>query len=189
MEQNLSQARHTNLLVPAKVLRLGDRTLRLRSHPVTDPTGPAVQTLIEQLMATAAARSGVGIAAPQLGVRQRLFIVASRPNARYPHAPTMAPTALINPVITARSAAIDLGWEGCLSVPGWRGEIARSQQLEVEYLDRQGRLQQRVFTGFVARIIQHEYDHLNGTLFLDRVAHTRHLLSETAYQAQVLPVS
>lgn len=167
-----------------RVLRLGELRLRLRSQPVVDPTDPAIQALIERLVATAAARDGVGIAAPQMGVNRQLFIVASRPNARYPDAPNMVPMAMVNPTITAVSDQAELGWEGCLSVPGWRGQVPRARQIEVAYLDAQGRQQQREFAGFVARIIQHEYDHLQGTLFLDRVRHTAHLLAEVDYQAK-----
>ncbi|MEO1590751.1 MAG: peptide deformylase [Cyanobacteria bacterium J06632_22] len=184
MAQKLSEISQDNVVVAREVLRLGDRGLRVRSQPVTDPAHSDIQELIDQLMVTAAARSGVGIAAPQVGIRRQLFVVASRPNARYPDAPLMTPTALINPAITATSADTALGWEGCLSVPGWRGQVRRAQQIEVTYLDRQGRAQRRVFSDFVARIIQHEFDHLNGTLFLDRIEHTDHLLSEVDYQAR-----
>lgn len=167
------------------VLQLGDRGLRMPSQAVADPTGPAVQRLIAQLIATAEAKAGVGIAAPQLGVPWRLFLVMSRPNLRYPTAPTMAPTALINPTVTAVSDEQQLGWEGCLSVPGWRGYVPRARQVEVDYVDPQGQHHRRVFTDFIARIIQHESDHLEGTLLLDRVEHTDHLLTEAGYQAHL----
>ncbi|MEL7504758.1 MAG: peptide deformylase [Cyanobacteria bacterium J06554_6] len=167
-----------------EVLQLGDRRLRVRSHAVPDPTAPAVKSLIDRLVAIAQARSGVGIAAPQIAFPQRLFVVTSRPNDRYPDAPTMAPTALINPRITGWSEAEQFGWEGCLSVPGWRGRIRRAIHIEVAYTDRQGRAQQRVFSDFIARIIQHEHDHLNGMLFLDRVKHTQQLMSDADYWAQ-----
>ena len=171
------------------VLQLGHRDLRLRSQLVTDPTDPGIQSVIARLIAIVDARAGVGIAAPQIGVSQRLFIVASHPNERYPDAPRMTPTAMINPVITAVSEDNLLGWEGCLSVPGWRGQVPRTRQVEVVYLDIKGHEQRRVFKDFIARIIQHEYDHLNGTLFLDRVQHTHHLLSEADYWVRQHPVA
>ena len=113
----------------------------------------------------------------------RVLVVASRPNLRYPHAPTMAPTVLINPSLVAASDDLELGWEGCLSVPGVRGRVPRHREIEVAYLDRQGQPQRRVWEGFVARIFQHEADHLEGILFTDRIQSETDLLSEDAYQA------
>jgi len=124
----------------------------------------------------------VGIAAPQIAASYRLFIVASRPNARYPHAPEMQPTAMINPRIIANSSEMVKGWEGCLSVPGVRGLVPRYQTIQIEYTDRNGNLQKQELTDFIARIFQHEYDHLEGLVFLDRVENNRDLISEEEYQ-------
>ncbi|MGF1459949.1 MAG: peptide deformylase [Leptolyngbyaceae cyanobacterium] len=166
------------------VLTLGDPRLRAISQPVTQMDRP-LQQLIDNLIWTAEKTNGVGIAAPQVGVAQRLFIVASYPNLRYPQAPKMAPTAMINPRIVAHGDAQVLGWEGCLSVPDQRGQVERWQEIEVEYGDRRGNLKRQVFTDFVARIFQHELDHLEGTVFVDHVDDPKTILSDQAYFAQL----
>jgi peptide deformylase len=133
-------------------------------------------------MATVVKANGVGIAAPQVAKSVRLFIVASRPNPRYPNAPEMEPTAMINPIIIAHSSEVVKGWEGCLSVPGIRGLVPRYQAITVEYTDRNGNLQQQELTDFVGRIFQHEYDHLDGIVFVDRLENTLDMITEQEYQ-------
>jgi len=93
---------------------------------------------------------------------------------------------MINPQILAYSDETAKGWEGCLSVPGMRGLVARSREIEIRYTDRHGEQHQKVFTDFVARIIQHEFDHISGKLFLDRVESTLDLMSEAEYHSQVV---
>ncbi|MEO1094980.1 MAG: peptide deformylase [Cyanobacteria bacterium J06638_28] len=166
------------------VLQVGDPQLRLSAQPVTQ-IDDRIQTLIDDLIWTATQTNGVGIAAPQVGASLQLFIVASRPNLRYPHAPTMEPTAMINPRLITHSEEQVLGWEGCLSVPDQRGQVHRYTEIEVEYCDRHGNLQRRIFTDFVARIFQHEHDHLIGTVFVDRVPDSQSLLSEAEYLDQI----
>lgn len=161
---------------------LGNPILRQSAEKVDNITTPDVQQLIDRLIATAAASDGVGIAAPQVLTSSCLFIVASGPNPRYPHAPEMEPTAMINPKILSWGDRVVKDWEGCLSVPGLRGLVPRHDEIEVEYRDRGGNLQHQILTGFVARIFQHELDHLNGILFIDRVETTRDLYSEAEYQ-------
>ncbi len=143
-----------------------------------------IDDLITDLITTAIATDGVGIAAPQVAEPLRLFIIASRPNARYPDAPQMEPTAMINPVLLDRSDAEVQGWEGCLSVPNCRAQVARAQAIWVEYLDRGGAVRRSHFQGFVARIFQHELDHLNGILFVDRVQ-AADCITEAEYQRQI----
>ena len=164
------------------VIELGDERLRSHARPIQSVEDPQLQHLIDDLLATATAKNGVGIAAPQVAAGLQLFIVASRPNLRYPHAPTMEPTAMINPRILGRSEDVVKGWEGCLSVPGQRGLVPRHRQIEVAYLDRQGREHQQVLQDFVARIFQHEYDHLQGIVFLDRIENPDEILTEAEYQ-------
>jgi peptide deformylase len=163
------------------VHQMGADVLRSSSQPLPLPLTPEIQQLIDDLMETADLANGVGIAAPQVAQSWRLFILASRPSPRYPQAPTMEPTAIINPRIMDRSTEEVLGWEGCLSVPGWRGPVARSRWVDVEYFDRFGQPQHIRLTDFVARIFQHEYDHLEGILFVDRVR-SAELISEEEYQ-------
>jgi peptide deformylase len=169
----------TNIL---KISEIGDPILRQRSPEIANSQDQTLDRLIADLITTAQATNGVGIAAPQVDCSFRLFIIASRPNLRYPHAPTMEPTAMINPEIMASSGEIELGWEGCLSVPGLRGLVPRDRTIEVKYLTHHGELIQQELTGFVARIFQHELDHLDGILFPDRVLTATNLITEAEYQ-------
>jgi peptide deformylase len=168
------------------VIELGDPALRQRSLPVMDVGCDRIQSLIDNLIHTVQQANGVGIAAPQTAQSDRLFIVASRPNPRYPQAPEMVPTAMINPRIIAHSGAMESGWEGCLSVPGMRGWVPRYTAVTVEYTGRDGRLHHQELKDFVARIFQHELDHLDGIVFLDRVLSTRDLMSEKEYQSRIV---
>jgi peptide deformylase len=143
---------------------------------------PAIQQLIDGLIATVKSCNGVGIAAPQVGHSLQLMIIASHPSDRYPHAPVMDPTAMINPMIVAYSQTTEKDWEGCLSVPDQRGQVTRYSVITVGYTDRWGQNQEVELTGFVARIFQHEYDHLQGLVFLDRIEQADALISEVAYQ-------
>lgn len=114
-------------------------------------------------------RKGVGIAAPQVYVSKRVIIVASRPNLRYPDAPEMDAVVMVNPEILERSEATVLGEEGCLSVPDERGQVARAETVKVGYLTLQGEPIETIYKGFAARIVQHEVDHLDGVLFIQRI--------------------
>ncbi len=164
-----------------EILAIGSPILRQRSIDIADPHDVQIQSAIEDLITTAQAANGVGIAAPQVASSLRLFIVASRPSPRYPSAPTMEPTAMINPQIIDRSGEMLAGWEGCLSVPGQRGLVLRDRAIEVEYLTKHGDLVRQELTGFVARIFQHELDHLDGILFPDRVESPTDLITEAEY--------
>lgn len=166
------------------VIELGDERLRSPARLIQAVEDPQLQDLIDDLLATAVAKNGVGIAAPQVAAGLQLFIVASRPNPRYPDAPTMEPTAMINPCILSHSDELVKGWEGCLSVPGRRGLVPRYREVEVAYLDRRGQEHQQVLQDFVARIFQHEYDHLQGIVFLDRIENPDEILTEAEYQKQ-----
>jgi peptide deformylase len=165
-----------------EIAELSAPILRQNAIAISNIEDPNLQNLIDSLIETAKVANGVGIAAPQVSQSLRLFIVASRPNPRYPNAPTMEPTAMINPKIIFHSEEMVKDWEGCLSVPGKRGLIPRYQKIEVEYTDRKGLLQHQVLTDFVARIFQHELDHLDGILFLDRVESSQDLFTEEEYQ-------
>jgi len=168
-----------------KIAEIGNPVLRSPALPIQNIQTPAVQTLIDNLLKTVKKGNCLGIAAPQVSERLQLFIVASRPNLRYLNAPTMEPMAMINPQILAYSDDTEKGWEGCLSVPGMRGLVARSREIKISYSDRYGEQHTQVFTDFVARIIQHEYDHINGKVFLDRVESTLDMMSETEYHARI----
>jgi peptide deformylase len=164
------------------ILQLGDDRLRQLSQPVADLQSPGIQALIDQLLETVEQSSGVGIAAPQIALPYRILILASRPNPRYPTAPLMEALAVINPEVVAYRGDRVLGWEGCLSVPGRRGLVPRYPEVEIRFRDRFNLDQTLVLKDFVARIFQHEYDHLQGILFPDRVESPEDLISESAYQ-------
>lgn len=168
------------------IVELGNPKLRELAQPIEAVMSDRVQTLIHQLLIQVKESNGVGIAAPQVGESLRLFIVASRPNLRYPNAPQMEPVAMINPRILSHSDDTEKGWEGCLSVPGIRGLVPRYQAIEVAYTGRDGRSHQQTLTDFVARIFQHELDHLDGKVFLDRVESTHDMMTEQEYQKQVI---
>lgn len=146
------------------------------------PLNQAQHRLIEQLIDRMQASNGVGIAAPQVGIPWQIIIVASRPTLRYPQAPRMEPIAMINPQILEDGGEQIQDWEGCLSVPNMRGLVTRAQHVTVRYHDLAAGCQCERFSGFIARIIQHEYDHLQGRLFVDRVKQSADLITEDEYQ-------
>jgi peptide deformylase len=155
------------------VLRLGDPRLRQVSHPVTRFGTPELFALITDLRDTMAARDGAGLAAPQIAVPLRAVIFGITRNPRYPEAPPIPETVLINPQITPIGEARDGGWEGCLSVPGLRGKVSRWRRIHYRGFDAEGHPIERSVEGFHARVVQHECDHLDGVLFPDRLDDTR----------------
>jgi peptide deformylase len=163
------------------ISQLGDPVLRQISQPVYNVQEAWVQTLIDDLITTLRQSNGVGIAAPQVANSHRLLIVASHANARYPNAPDMEPTPMINPHIVSHSDEVVKDWEGCLSIPGIRGLVPRYTEIEIEYTTRDGKLKHERFSGFVARIIQHELDHLEGKVFLDRLESVQDIITDQEY--------
>jgi peptide deformylase len=175
------------MMSPSRAIaQLGNPILRQQAQPIDTIEDKGLQKLIDDLITTAQVSNGVGIAAPQVSESYRLFIVASHPNPRYPNAPIMKPTAMINPRITAHSWEIIKEWEGCLSIPGIRGLVPRYQTIEVEYITRNGQRHKQTLTDFVARIFQHEYDHLEGIVFLDRIESIQDLMTEQEYQQRIV---
>ena len=164
------------------IAQLGQPVLRTVANKIDDPKNPAVQSLIDDLLVTVADADGVGIAAPQVFEPLSLFIVASRPNPRYPHAPKMDPIAMLNPEILWLSDETEKGWEGCLSIPGLRGYVSRHLRIGLRYLTPHGEVREEEFEDFLARVVQHEYDHVRGLVFVDRVDSTRDLITEKEYQ-------
>jgi peptide deformylase len=165
-----------------QIAQLGHPVLRSISAPVELPASLTVAALVEDMVATMNQADGVGIAAPQVYESGSIFIVASRPNPRYPDAPLMEPMVVINPEIVERSSEMVKGWEGCLSIPGLRGEVPRHCHIRARYQTMDGRQVESEFTDFVARIFQHEYDHLRGVMFLDRLESTHDLITESEFQ-------
>lgn len=153
------------------ILRMGDPVLRQTAAPVTDPADPAVQALIDSMTATLDDSAGIGLAAPQVGVLQRV-ILARVPEARAGDDPddgAMPLTALVNPVLEPVGDTLVEGWEGCLSIPGLRGLVPRWQRIRVTAATPDGATVDLVVAGTRARVIQHEVDHLDGVLYIDRM--------------------
>ena len=167
-----------------ELIQLGHPHLRRQAEPVSEVLSTETQHLLDELFAFVIAQNGVGIAAPQVDINQRLFIMCSRPNSRYPLAPEMAPTFVINPEIIWRSAEIEKGWEGCLSLPGIRGFVPRHHAIRVQYTTRSNERIEVEYTGFIARVFQHESDHLDGIVYIDRVESTHEIMMEKEWLKQ-----
>ncbi|GGP23761.1 peptide deformylase [Silvimonas iriomotensis] len=151
------------------VLKMGTPSLQERSATVTAFDTPELKTLIDDLFDTMHAYNGVGIAAPQIGVNLQVVIFGFESSPRYPDAQPVPQTILINPVITPLSDEEESGWEGCLSVPGLRGEVPRHTKIRYQGFDQHGHPIDRVAEGFHARVVQHECDHLWGILYPQRI--------------------
>ncbi|QXN24197.1 peptide deformylase [Shewanella putrefaciens] len=152
---------------PLPIALVGEAILKQQADEVRD-FDEKLSHLASQMVASMVEAKGVGIAAPQVHSPLALFIMASRPNERYPDAPLMDPVVVVNPQILSASADLVSGEEGCLSVPGQRFSIWRHQTIVVRYQDLAGHWQQTELTGFIARIFQHEFDHLQGITLLER---------------------
>ena len=153
-----------------EILKMGDPRLLRVAQPVRDFGSAALQTLIDDMFETMADAQGAGLAAPQIGVDLQLVIFGFKRNLRYPEAPPVPLTVLINPVITPLSDSIEDGWEGCLSVPGLRGEVPRFANIRYTGFDALGQAIDREAEGFHARVVQHECDHLIGRLYPTRMS-------------------
>lgn len=167
------------------IAQLGNPVLREIAQPIYAVHDSAIQTLIDDMLATMRQGNGVGIAAPQVGRSLRIVIVASRPTPRYPNAPKMEPIVMVNPHLLSHSEETATDWEGCLSVPGLRGEVPRYRSVEVEYMTRDGHMERRELFDFAARIFQHEFDHLAGKVFIDRMTEMQTLMTEAEYLKQL----
>jgi peptide deformylase len=151
------------------ILRMGDPRLLEVAQPVIDFATPTLAELIQDMFDTMAAAGGVGLAAPQIGVSLQVVIFGFEHSERYPAASAIPQTILINPVITPLSEDENLDWEGCLSVPGLRGEVPRHTRIRYQGVDEHGAPIDRTVDGFHARVVQHECDHLVGRLYPTRM--------------------
>lgn len=163
-----------------QIAQLGHPVLRQIAEPV-HTIDDSTQALIDDLFATSAEANGAGIAAPQIYVSLRVFILSIKPSPRHPHAPDMEDVAVINPEILSVSDETEKDWEGCLSVPGIRGKVPRPKQIRVRYQTREGTRVESDFSGFAARVFLHEFDHLQGLTWLDHVEDNRDIVSEKEY--------
>jgi peptide deformylase len=166
-----------------EILKMGDPRLLRVAEPVREFGTPALQTLVADMFETMAAANGAGLAAPQIGVNLQLVIFGYTSNVRYPDAPPVPPTVLINPVITPLDEEVANGWEGCLSVPGLRGVVPRHARIRYTGFDPDGRPIEREADGFHARVVQHECDHLIGRLYPTRMTD----LTQFGYTSVLFP--
>jgi peptide deformylase len=173
-----------------RVLRMGDPCLRKVARPL-DPTeisSAKTSALLVDMVDTLAASGGIGLAAPQIGVSLRLAIIeiAGGPS-RYGELEPLPLTIFVNPEIKVLAPATQGYWEGCLSVPGLRGFVERPQHVLVTYLNLSGEKLAMELTGFLATVFQHEFDHLDGTLFVDRLSDPTLLAYEDEYEQFIVP--
>src|SRR3989440_9242532 len=154
-----------------KVARLGHPVLRQVAKPVPrDEIGsPEIQRLIDDMVETMREYDGAGLAANQVHTPRQIAVIEVLANPRYPDAPAIPLMVVVNPVVTPLSDELEEGWEGCLSVPDMRGMVPRHTAVRLQCLDREGRPLDLIAKDFFARVIQHETDHLNGFVYLDRM--------------------
>jgi peptide deformylase len=152
-----------------EILKMGDARLLRVAEPVQAFDTPALHALVADMFDTMQAANGAGLAAPQIGENLQLVIYGFTQNARYPDAPAVPATVLINPLVEPLSDEQEEGWEGCLSVPGLRGVVARWSRIRYRGFDVRGQAIEREAQGFHARVVQHEVDHLIGRLYPTRM--------------------
>lgn len=152
-----------------EVLRMGDPRLLERAHPVDRFNTPELHSLLADMQDTMQALNGAGLAAPQIGVGLQVVIFGVEHNPRYPDAEAVPDTILINPQLAPLGDEMEEDWEGCLSVPGMRGVVPRYARLRYRGFDAYGQAIDRTVSGFHARVVQHECDHLIGVLYPMRI--------------------
>lgn len=173
-----------------KVVRMGHPVLRTPAQPLAPEAigSEEIRRLLVDMIDTLHDYGGIGLAAPQVGEPLRLAIVEiPESGSRYGEIPGMPLTVFVNPAITVLDPAARGFWEGCLSVPGLRGFVERPQHVRVDYLDLEGREQSLELEGFLATVFQHEFDHLDGKLYIDRITDTRLLAFEEEFARFLMP--
>lgn len=155
------------------VIRMGDPLLLQVAAPVSRFNTPALNALVEDLLDTMKQQDGAGLAAPQIGVSQRVVVFGIAANPRYPDEEEIPTTVLVNPLIEPLSDCVAEGWEGCLSVPGLRGLVTRFTHIRYSGFDQYGERIEREVRDFHARVVQHECDHLDGILYPQRMHNMR----------------
>ncbi len=168
------------------ILQRGEPVLAQVAPPVNDINCDKIKQLIADLKLAVAEAKGVGIAAPQVGESLRLFLMCSAPSERYPDAPLLPISVIINPEILKTSEQQEVGREGCLSVKGKRALVARYTSIEVSYLDEVGTKYSKTLTDFLARIFQHELDHLDGITFIERLNNESDAIDEQQWRETYL---
>ena len=175
-----------------KIIRMGHPTLRETARPLARDqiATEATLRLIADMIDTLHDYGGIGLAAPQIGESIRLAIVEiPEGGTRYGDVPAMPLTVFVNPTITVLDPATRGYWEGCLSVPGLRGYVERPQKIRVDYVDLAGQEQSIELSGFLATVFQHEFDHLDGKLYIDRLKDARLLAYDEEYSRYFSPAA
>ncbi|WP_350281837.1 peptide deformylase [Nitrosomonas sp.] len=169
------------------VLKMGDPCLLQPAHRVDQFGTPELEALLQDMQDTMAALNGAGLAAPQIGVSLQVVIFGVEHSPRYPDAESVPFTVLINPVLTPLTEQMEEDWEGCLSIPGMRGLVPRYTHLRYQGVDAAGASIDRTVTGFHARVVQHECDHLNGILYPMRIDDLRKFgYTDTLFPGQTI---
>ena len=166
-----------------EIAQVGEAILKTPARTVEadEFSQPEFEGFVQALLDTMLVAKGIGIAAPQVFDPRAIMIIASRANSRYPDAPEMKPLVLVNPHILAQSENLVWHWEGCLSVPGLRGRIERSDWVDVQFQHPTGEQEKMRIEGFLARIFLHEYDHLIGLTWLDHIESTDNIMAESVW--------
>lgn len=164
------------------IKQLGNKVLREECKIVNDINTDETQSIIKHLKSTFEELNSIGMAANQIGFTERILIFQSRKGLAFPQAPKIPPLLLINPIIVESSEEQILDWDGCLSIPGLRGLVKRAKWIKIEYQNLQGDIINSKYDGLPARVVQHEIDHLDGILFIDRLSSTKDLISEYEFQ-------
>ncbi len=167
-----------------EVLKMGNPVLLQVAAPVAEFGTAALDALVADMFDTMAALDGAGLAAPQIGVSQRIVIFGVEANPRYPDVEAVPTTVLINPLIEVLDQTLEEDWEGCLSVPGLRGLVPRYRRIRYSGFDQRGQAIERVAEGFHARVVQHECDHLDGILYPQRIRDLRQFGFESELLAE-----
>jgi peptide deformylase len=167
-----------------KIAHMGHPVLARRAEQVPDPTAPEIRRLVADMVETMIDADGAGLAAPQVHVPLRVVVFQApgdqTPGGETEHFDHTAPlTVLINPEIEIIGQAKEGGWEGCLSIPGLRGFVERSAQIRYRGFDHEGKVIERIASGFHARVVQHEVDHLDGILYPQRMSDLRLFIFES----------
>ena len=170
-----------------KVAQIGHAALRAKADAVSQEhlRDPAFQRLLDDLVETMREYDGVGLAAPQVREGVRAFVMEIGPSERYPDRPAFPLLEVVNPVVTPRTAEITEEWEGCLSIAGFRGLVPRPSAVRLEGMDRAGDPIDIELEGFAAVVAQHETDHLDGVVYLDRMPDLTMLMAEEEYRRQI----
>lgn len=168
-----------------EIVELGDPTLRKVCKKVKDVFDPKIQKLIQEMFHSLDKARGVGLAAPQVGQALRIFLVSPEGKHKAPYTSIEDTLVVINPSLEYISKKTAYDWEGCLSIPGFRGQVKRPDKVRLSYTNFLGESCVEEYEGFTARIIQHEYDHLEGVLFLDRMESLDSLMTDGYFQKLV----